>query len=65
MALKLWTLRHGPGGALVKNGNGLPYFYEDKVAAKRQRDLINDEEPSGHVVVAHGPDHRKYAMENN
>jgi hypothetical protein len=60
MALKLWTLRNGPGGALVMKENGAePYYFEDKVAAKRMRDNLNGVAPLTPVVVAHGPDHKK------
>lgn len=60
MALKLWTLRNGPGGALVMKENGAePYYFEDKVAAKRMRDYLNDGSNLADVVVAHGPDHKK------
>lgn len=60
MALKLWTLRNGPGGALVSRPDGTPYYFEDKVTAKSVRDRLNaaDTKPSTTVVVSHGPDHR-------
>ncbi len=60
MALKLWTLRNGPGGALVTKPDGTPYYFEDKVAAKSTRDRLNSGSNVPSVVVAHGPDHRLY-----
>ena len=58
MALKLWTLRDGPGGALVKKPDGTPYHFEDKVTAKAVRDRLNAGSNLSRIVVAHGPDHR-------
>jgi hypothetical protein len=61
MMLKLWTLRNGPGGTLVKKLDGTPYHFEDKVSAKAIRDKINAAKASGAttgIVVSHGPDHK-------
>jgi len=58
--LKLWTLRDGPGGVTLKKGDGQPYYFEDKVAAKTVRDQLNSGSNIAVVVVAHGPDHKKY-----
>lgn len=64
MMLKLWTLRNGPGGTLVKKLDGTPYHFEDKVSAKAIRDKLNTAKADGAtaatttIVVSHGPDHK-------
>lgn len=58
MVLKLWTLRNGPGGALVKKEDGRPFYFEDKVTAKSVRNRLNAGSNVPSIVVAHGPDHR-------
>ncbi len=51
-ALKLFMLRHGKGGAVVKGEDGEPLFFHDKQLAKQARQ-------EGHVV-SFGIDHNKY-----
>ena len=51
-ALKLFMLRHSKGGALVKDSEGNPLYFHDKMIAKRSR--------KDNQVVTYGPDHRKY-----
>lgn len=58
MMLKLWTLRNGPSGTLVKKLDGTPYHFEDKVSAKAIRDKLNAAGATTGIVVSHGPDHK-------
>jgi len=51
-ALKLFVLRHGKGGAIVKDSEGNPLYFHDKMIAKSQR-------KEGQVISL-GPDHRRY-----
>lgn len=51
-ALKLFMLRHGKGGAVVKGEDGEPLFFHNKQLAKQSR-------KEGYVV-SFGIDHRKY-----
>jgi hypothetical protein len=55
-ALKLFVLRHGKGGAIVKGDDGKPLYFTDKQLAKRAR--------GDNQVVSYGPDHRKYKGDN-
>jgi hypothetical protein len=51
-ALKLFMLKHSKGGAIVKDDDGNPLTFHDKMIAKASR--------VGKQVVTYGPDHRKY-----
>ncbi len=51
-ALKLFMLKHSKGGAIVKDDDGNPLTFQDKMIAKASR--------VGKQVVTYGPDHRKY-----
>ena len=51
-ALKLFVLRHSKGGAVVKDSEGNPIYYNDKMVAKKNR--------KDNQVVSYGPDHNKY-----
>ena len=51
-ALKLFMLRYSKGGAIVKDSDGNPLYFNDKMIAKANR--------KGDQVVTYGPDHRKY-----
>jgi len=55
MALKLFVLRHGKGGAFVKSDNGEALYFREKREAKAARDSYG-----GDVVVSYGPDHHKF-----
>ena len=56
MTLKrLFMLRHGKGGAVVKSSDGQPLYFDSKPAAKTARDSIG-----GNAVVSRGPDNRNY-----
>lgn len=52
---RLFALRHHRKGPLVKDQFGEVIYYEDKMAAKRQRDRLG-----GNTVVTFGPDHKLY-----
>ena len=56
-ALKLFVLRHGKGGAIVKGDDGQPLYFFDKQMAKRAR---GDDQ-----VVSYGPDHKLYKGAND
>jgi hypothetical protein len=51
---RLFVLRHGKGGAIVRGEGNEPLYFESKPAAKAARD-----ERSG-TVVSYGPDHDKH-----
>jgi hypothetical protein len=51
---RLFVLRHGKGGAVVKGADGQPMYFAHKPAAKQQRDQLG----SG-TVVSRGPDNRR------
>ena len=53
-ALKLFVLRHGKGGAIVKGEDNQPLYFNDKRTAKLAR-----EQRDG-TVVSYGPDHKLY-----
>jgi hypothetical protein len=55
-ALKLFVLRHGKGGAIVKGDDGKPLYFTDKQHAKKAR--------GDNQVVSYGPDHRKFRGDN-
>jgi len=57
-ALKLFVLRHGKGGAIVKGDNGEALYFREKRDAKIAR-----EQRQG-TVVSYGPDHKLYKGEN-
>lgn len=54
MKLRLFALRNQATGKLVPE-----LFFHDKVAAKRERDKLN--ESGGDFVVTPGPDHRRFS----
>jgi hypothetical protein len=51
---RLFVLRYGKGGSLVKGDDGVPLYFANKPEAKKVRDVIKD------AVVSYGPDHVKY-----
>lgn len=51
-ALKLFVLKQGKGGAIVKGADGQPLYFADKMIAKQAR--------AEGQVVSFGPDHRKF-----
>ena len=53
---RLYVLRHRPGGPILKDDLGHPYYFSDKRSAKAQRDL----DTTGNVVVSVGPDHYRW-----
>lgn len=53
--MKLFTLRHGKGGALVKNSQGEVITFASKPEAKQSRDELNVN--GDNIVVSYGPDH--------
>jgi hypothetical protein len=50
--LKLFCLRDGKGGVVVKGEDGLPVYFSDKMQAKNSRQEGQ--------VVSYGIDHKKY-----
>lgn len=56
--MKLFALRHGKGGALVKNSQGEVITFADKPSAKQSRDELNRD--GGNIVVTLGPDHQSF-----
>lgn len=52
---RLFVLRRGKGGSIVKDDDGQPLYFPTKVDAKRMRDSIGKD-----VVVSFGIDHRKF-----
>lgn len=56
---RLFVLRHGKGGAIVRDEKTQqPLYYSNKPAAKQVRDTLG-----GTTVVSYGPDHRKFKGE--
>lgn len=51
-ALKLFMLRQSKNGAIVKDNDGNPLTFHDKMIAKASK--VDKQ------VVTYGPDHRKY-----
>ena len=49
---RLFMLRHGKGGAIVRGDDGNPLFYSSKPDAKKAR--------KDGQVVSFGPDHNKF-----
>lgn len=50
--LRLYCLRYGKGGQQVCTVEGIPWFFDDKMTAKRHR--------GEGMVVSYGTDHKKY-----
>lgn len=51
---RLFVLRYGKGGSLVRDDDGTPLYFSNKETAKKVRDSIKD------AVVSYGPDHHKF-----
>jgi hypothetical protein len=51
---RLFVLRYGKGGELVKGDDGVPLYFGNKVEAKKVRDVVKG------AVVSFGPDHDKF-----
>jgi hypothetical protein len=51
---RLFVLRYGKGGSLVRDDDGTPLYFSNKATAKTVRDTIDG------AVVSFGPDHNKY-----
>lgn len=51
---RLFVLRYGKGGSLVRDDDGTPLYFGNKTAAKAARDQISG------AVVSYGPDHNKH-----
>lgn len=51
---RLFVLRYGKGGELVRDEDGSPLYFGNKVEAKKVRDAMKG------VVVSLGPDHDKF-----
>ena len=51
---RLFVLRYGKGGSLVKGDDGIPLYFANKMEAKKVRDVVKD------AVVSFGPDHEKF-----
>jgi|TARA_R100000231_G_scaffold47840_2_gene40980 hypothetical protein len=51
-SMKLFVLRYGKGGDVVKGEDGTPLYFNDKQVAKNHR--------GDNMVVSYGPDHRKH-----
>jgi hypothetical protein len=51
---RLFVLRYGKGGSLVRDDDGTPLYFGNKTAAKKVRDTIEG------AVVSYGPDHNKH-----
>lgn len=52
---RLFMLRHGKGGRVVRSDDGSPMYFGDKPSAKKARQEGQ--------VVSYGVDHRKYKGE--
>lgn len=50
---RLFVLRYGRGGSLVRDDDGTPLYFGNKQEAKKVRDGIKG------AVVSFGPDHNK------
>jgi hypothetical protein len=55
---RLFVLRYGKGGSLVRDDDGTPLYFGSKTEAKRIRDTIKD------AVVSFGPDHNKFNQQH-
>jgi len=55
--LKLFVIKDGKGGAVVKGENGEPLYFNDKMIAKKHR--------KEGQVVSYGPDHKLYKGDNH
>lgn len=55
---RLFVLRYGKGGSLVRDDDGTPLYFSDKAEAKRVRNGIKD------AVVSYGPDHNKFNQQH-
>jgi hypothetical protein len=55
---RLFVLRYGKGGSLVRDDDGTPLYFGNKAEAKRIRDTIKD------AVVSFGPDHNKFNQQH-
>lgn len=53
---RLFVLRHNKGGAIVRDGDGQPMYFDNKPDAKEARNLLNGY--GGNAVVSLGPDHK-------
>lgn len=58
MKLRLFVLRHGVKGPMVRGEDGTPLYFSNKVDAKRHRDSIDSK-----AVVSYGPDHKRFKGE--
>lgn len=56
--LRLFMLRYGKYGPLVKDSRGFIVYFDDKERAKRNRDELNTGLDRPIFVVSHGPDHQ-------
>jgi len=56
--LRLFCLRYGKYGPVVRDSTGRIIYFNDKESAKRQRDELNTGLQRPIFVVSHGPDHR-------
>ena len=55
---RLFVLRYGKGGSLVRDDDGTPLYFANKAEAKRVRHTIKD------AVVSFGPDHNKFNQQH-
>jgi hypothetical protein len=55
---RLFMLRHGKGGAVVRGEDNSPLYFESKPAAKAERDKREG------TVVSYGPDHDKFNQQH-
>ena len=51
---RLFMLRRGKGGSMLRDDDGQPFYFESKAEAKKIRDTL------GNAVVSIGPDHKLY-----
>ncbi len=56
--LRLFVLRYGKRGEVVRNSLGQITYYDNKEVAKRVRDELNEGANPPIFVVSNGPDHR-------
>lgn len=50
---RLFVLRHGKGGAIVKGSDNQPLYFDNKMEAKKVRDTMPG------TVVSRGPDNKE------
>lgn len=55
---RLFVLRYGKGGSLVRDDDGTPLYFGNKTAAKAARDQMDK------AVVSYGPDHNKFNQQH-